>query len=263
MAKRISLLTLNLLFISLFSGFVLLFAYHPNTPYDSVQQINYIVPYGMLFRKIHYFSSEAFFISILLHVSIEINRKITIKFKSWIFSVLALFSVIGLLFSGFILKGDLNSIQAAEVAFSLLKKTPFLDNFLPLIKDGHIFVWKFFIFHSILLPTILIYALFKHIKYLNFKKEYILLAFGTTALLITIFNMPEDISLYEKVTEVSSPWFFLGAENMLKTGIDAQIVNLVLITPFLLLILIYKESYKKIAKILLLIWLVIYVYFSF
>ncbi len=262
MAKQISLITLGLFIISLLSGLVLLFAYHPDSPYDSIQKIEYLISYGKLFREIHYFSSEAFFMLLLLHVTVEINKKFKIKAASWIYSVIGLFMVVALLFSGFVLKGDLSAVQAGEVAFSLIKDTPFINGALPLIKDDTMFVWKFFIFHSIFLPIILIYSIFRHIRYITPKNEYLIFALGITLVCLTIFDMPEDLPIFAKTDTVTSPWFFLGAENMLQKGFNPVFVNLFLALPFLFLLLIYKKEAKKLSKIALLIWLVIYVYFS-
>jgi ubiquinol-cytochrome c reductase cytochrome b subunit len=263
MSKHISWLTQALFIISMVSGIIVVFAYYPNNAYESVQKLNYIIPFGSFFRQLHYFSSEAFLIILLIHVIIELyKKKIKISISSWNYSILALFCVILLMFTGFILKGDQSANAAVQVAFSLIKETPMVDNFLPLFKDTQVFYWKFFIWHILFFPLILVYAVFRHVKKLKVDISYFTFALALSLLLPLFIPMPEDIAPELQIEHILGPWFFWGAENMLALSLSALTVNTILAIPFLLLlILIYSEN-KTLYKILLLLWIIIYAYFS-
>ena len=264
MSRHIAWITQSLFIVSFFSGFIVVFAYHPSLAYDSVQKIEYILPYGLFFRELHYFSSEAFVVSLLLHIVIEVSKKeIKISFNSWFYSILAFFITLILMFTGFVLKGDQSANSAAQIAFSLIKETPFLDNFLMLFKDTTLFYWKFFIWHIVFLPSIILFAIFKHVKKITTKIEYLVISLGISLLISLILNMPEDIALEKQVLHLKGPWFFWGAENLLELDLSAMSINLTLLLPFVLLMLLYKRESQKAVKILLIFWTILYAYFSF
>ncbi len=263
MSRFISFLTLGLFFISMSSGLIIVFAYHPSTAFQSVQSIKYLLPYGDFFRQLHYFSSEIFTITLLFHIGFELLKsKIKTTSSSWNYSILGFIAVIILMFSGFVLKGDLSANGAAQVAFNLIKDTPFLKELFPLFHDNDVFYYKFFIWHILFLPLLLGYAIYKHIDTLHVKIEYFSIAIGASIITMTIFSMPADIIKGEKVQSLTSPWFFKGAENLLLRSWSPLSVNIALITPFILLIIYFYSSYKYTIKALLLLWLLLYMYAS-
>ncbi len=263
MARVTSFITFALFFVSLASGLIIVFAYHPSVAFQSVQEINFILPYGLFFRKLHYFSSEAFTIFIFLHIFFEFyKKKIYISSSSWNYSILAFLVVIILMFSGFVLKADLSANAAAQVALNLIKETPILKELLPLIKDTTIFYYKFFIWHILFLPLILGYAVYKHTKALHVEALYLSIAVGISIVTMIIFTMPRDIITGESVKNLTSPWFFIGAENLLLKSVSPTIINLILAIPFFLMLLYFYAKNKNIIKILLLAWLIAYSYIS-
>ncbi len=263
MSKTISFITLGLFFVATLSGFIVIFAYHPSYAFESVQKISYLIPFGLFFRKLHYFSSETFTIFLLFHIAIELSKKkINIDSFSWNYSIAGVILVIILMFSGFVLKGDLSASAAAQVAFNLIKDTPVLKTFLPLIKDNTVFYYKFFIWHILFLPLFLTYAIYKHIKFFQIKALYFSIAIGISILAMMIFTMPKDIVLSAKVKNLESPWFFMGAENLLSNSFSPFFVNMILFIPFILLVLHYYTKKKTIVKFLLTFWLLAYSYIS-
>lgn len=261
--KRIAWLTQAFFVLSMISGAIIVFAYYPSNAYDSVQKINYIIPFGSFFRELHYFSSEVFLVVLILHIAMELYKKdIKISFSSWNYATFATLAVFILMFTGFVLKADQSANAAAQVAFSLISDTPVLDNLLPLFKDTQVFYWKFFIWHIIFLPLFLTFVIYKHVKRISADKENFTIAIGATLLLALIISMPVDVPLEENVKLLKGPWFFWGAENLLQIGINSIGVNIILLMPFIFLLFIYITDYKKSFKFLLLLWVLIYAYFS-
>jgi ubiquinol-cytochrome c reductase cytochrome b subunit len=265
MAKHLAWLTQALFVISMLSGIVVIFAYYPSDAYGSVQKLNYLIPFGSFFRQLHYFSSEAFIIVLLMHVGMELSKK---EFKlpaiSWNYSILALFAVFILMFTGFVLKADQSANAAAQVAFSLLKETPLLAHLLPLFQDTQLFYWKFFIWHILFLPLILTYAIYRHTKRIGVDIRYFAIGLGLAILLILILSMPPDIALEAEVDHLKGPWFFWGAENLLQRSLSALSVNAILLWPFILLVLFFYHAKRRpIYLYLLLLWILSYAFFSF
>jgi len=263
MSKTLAWLTQAFFVVSMFSGLIIVFAYHPSDAYDSIQKLNYIIPFGSLFRKLHYFSSEAFLIVLLAHIATELFKKnIKISGFSWYYSLLGTLIVILLMFTGFILKADQSANAAAQVAFSLIGNTPLLDKCIPLFKDSTVFYWKFFVWHSVFLPIILSYAIHRHVKKLSVNIRYFTLTIGISMLLILLFDMPNDIALEAKIEHLKGPWFFWGSENLLQFELNSLAVNAILILPFIFLILLYRSKHKKLFKFLLLLWVLAYAFIS-
>ena len=263
MSKYLSWLTQAFFVVSMLSGIVIVFAYYPSNAYESIQKINYIIPFGSFIRELHYFSSEIFLIILMIHVSIEIYKKdIKISFKSWTWATIATIVIFILMFTGFILKADQSANAAAQVAFTLISDTPILGNLLPLFKDTQVFYWKFFIWHIIFLPLLLGFGIYKHVKKISVDIRYFTIALAVTLLISSIVNMPLDIALETNIEHIKGPWFFWGAENLLQLEFNSLSINIMLSLPFIFLLLIYNNIYKKIFTILLLVWILLYAYFS-
>ncbi|MDX1809297.1 MAG: cytochrome b N-terminal domain-containing protein [Sulfurospirillaceae bacterium] len=259
MSKFVSWLSMGLFFVSMTSGLIVAFVYHPSLAYDSVQKMTFIIPYGHLFRALHYFSSEAFTLVLLLHISFEIlKKKIKISNTSWNYSVLGFLVVVILMFTGFVLKGDQSALAATDVAYNLMKNTPLLSHFLPLFQDDSVYYYKFFIWHIVFLPIVLSYAILRHVNTLKVKIEYLTIAVGLSIAGYLAFLMPPDIALTQKVDALKGPWFFWGAENLLRINFSSLTVNLILLIPFALLLLIPYIKYKNSIKILIASWVVGY-----
>jgi len=247
--------------VSMISGLILAFVYKPSVAYESVQKITYIVPYGNLFRELHYFSSEAFLVFTLIHIILELSKsKFNISQSSWNYSILALILLFFLMFTGYVLKADLSGLSAGEVALSLLKQTPFLSNLTFLFEDSSFFIWKFYIWHILFLPIILVYAVYVHVK--SFKTKYFIIGLGISVLSMIVFKMPNDVLPSAIDIHVQGPWFFRGAENLLMLGISPVLVNITIAIPFVLLfIYFYKEKFRKFIGFCLILWSALYASF--
>jgi ubiquinol-cytochrome c reductase cytochrome b subunit len=231
-------LSLGLFAVSLLSGLLPAFAYHVSDPFGSVQRMTFLIPYGAFFRQLHYFSSELFLIVLLAHIAFEVARgRTTLSLTAWLYSVLGAAAVIGLMFSGFVLKGDQRAVAAAQVALHLMHQTPLLDRLVPLVRDTEVFVHKFFIWHVLFLPLLLGGAIYGHIGRIAPGRPYWILGLGMGALGLLVCTMPVDIAPDETVEHLRGPWFFQGAENLLQMGVPSRIVNAIVALPFGLLAL--------------------------
>ncbi len=231
-------LALGLLAISVLSGLLPVFVYHPSAAYDSVQKLTFLIPYGAFFRQLHYFSSELFLLVLLGHVALELGRRaVTIPRRSWMYATGGTVAVILLMFSGFILKGDQSGSAAAQVALHLLSQTPLLDRLVPLMKDTELFYSKFFVWHVIFLPLLLVWMTWKHIGKIQARREYWIVGLGLSVLLLLLMAMPEDIAPSAETSHLRGPWFFWGAENLLQLGLNSWQVTTIVLVPFGLLLL--------------------------
>ncbi len=231
-------LALGLLAVSVLSGLLPIFVYHPSAAYDSVQKLTFLIPYGAFFRQLHYFSSELFLVFLLGHVMLELGRRaVSTARASWLYAVAGLGIVVLLMFSGFILKGDQSGSAAAQVALHLMSQTPLLNRLVPLVKDTELFYSKFFVWHVIFLPLLLVWMTWKHIGKIQARREYWIVGLGMGVLLLLLMTMPEDIAPTATVEHLRGPWFFWGAENLLQLGLNSWQVTTIVAIPFGLLLL--------------------------
>jgi len=259
MARWISWLTLALFLVSLFSGLVVMFAYHPSAAYESVQKLTYLIPYGAFFRQLHYFSSELLMGFLIAHITMELLKKsITMRPSAWVYGVVGALAVVLLMFSGFVLKADQSANAATQVTFTLMGDTPLLSNLQPLIQDTISFYHKFFIWHIVLLPLLLGYGIYRHIKLLLPQTPYIIIATALSVLTLLLIAMPADIIPNEAVEHLQGPWFFWGAENLLQMELGSWMVTLIMTIPFVLLVLIIFASRRTLLKFALILWIVFY-----
>ena len=263
MPYMLSWICVALFNVSIISGLIVAFSYKPSLAYESVQKLTYIIPYGDIFRQLHYFSSEAFLVLSLVHVVVELRkREIKISASSWNYSIIALGALFFVMFTGYVLKADLSGLSAGEVALSLLGQTPIANYFLPLLEDSSLFVWKFYLWHILFLPIILFYMLLIHVK--SFNTKYWSIGLGLSVLCMLIFTMPKDVAPDAIGIHVTGPWFFKGAENLLMLGVHPVVVDMVVIFPFsLLFIYFYKPLWRNGIRIALITWSAAYAFCYF
>lgn len=257
----ISWLSVGFLVVCLFSGIVVTFDYNPNDAFKSVELISYKLPYGLFFRKLHYFSGEAFIVFTLLHVAVEIFKHRAISKLSYLMGSLALVLGFALMFTGYVLKADLNAVSAGQIALEMIKQTPLLNLALPFFKDTDIFFWRFFLWHILIFPAILLYILKIHC---NIFTKYFLLALAICFIMVYNFPLPKDINPDFTALNVSGPWFFHGAQNLLEFGLPAWFVVFILGLGFLFLVGIrYFENRRAIFIGLFFSWVIFYAVISF
>ncbi|MBW2538163.1 MAG: DUF4405 domain-containing protein, partial [Deltaproteobacteria bacterium] len=101
---------------ALVTGVILSFNYRPwGDVFTNVSKITGQIPYGGFIRKLHYFSGQAFLLFTIGHTFEHFFRQTYKHIKSleWSKLVFLFFLSFPLVFTGFILKGDKEGIQAA------------------------------------------------------------------------------------------------------------------------------------------------------
>ncbi len=255
-----SWLTQAFFVLAILSGIPLLFFYHTSKAYDSVQIITYLIPDGNFIRKFHYFSSEALFISVIIHtVEQFFNKRDRISKSSWNYGEAALICILLLMFTGFVLKADQSGHSAGIIAISMTGGLAPFSFITKLIKSSpHFFYWKFFIWHILLLSAIMTAFVHLHVKRIDAPVNFMAIASGITVILIFILPLPIDIAPGTVVNKINGPWFFQGIENMLNNGSSVTIIFIKTIIPFLLILLYRFSKYTTAVSLLFFSWLIYY-----
>jgi Cytochrome b/b6/petB len=109
-----------------FTGIMLVPAYLPGAPMDSLALLLLKNPAGVFIRSLHYWSAQVFLVLTLAHVVDHLLQRSEAKvsFGLWLRLSLIVPVTIGAMLSGFLLRGDGPAIQALQILRSLLGFVP-------------------------------------------------------------------------------------------------------------------------------------------
>ena len=209
------------LIICLFSGIVLAFHYRPyGNVFQNVEEITTHIPFGWFFRQLHYISGQVFAVLMLLHTADHFMRHRYTKYPmgQWVLLVISLCICFFTLFTGFILKGDMEGIFAGRIFMNILGTIPLAGRNIAglFIDGGEGFFFLPFLHHCFFLPILIVYLLRGHIR--EWLPDYKYFAVAITGLFLyalLIYPSP-DIPPESQAGLVRGPWFFLGIQSLLK-----------------------------------------------
>lgn len=216
-------LTLAFLGISIISGVLLLFRYDPTTfekAQDSLFLIQDAYRYGWLIRSAHFYSSELFFIFLLIHTiwHVQLNDYIDKKYIYW-FALSAILVVSFFeMFTGFVLKANNESDSASLIMQHIILSVPFVGQYIAsLFYSQQYPALYFYFYHISILPMLLILLNYYHIKRMFTNFENTLMAFFATVTLSVLFpiSAPFDIVSSAKRPIIWGPWFFWSIQESL------------------------------------------------
>ncbi|MFP5229586.1 MAG: DUF4405 domain-containing protein [Acidobacteriota bacterium] len=124
---RMGMLALAAFVLCVVTGVMLVPAYRPGSPLDSLALLSLKNPAGVFVRSLHYWSAQAFLVLIAAHVVDHWWRRSerVVRFGIWLRLVLALPVVLAVMLSGFLLRADAAAEQALPVLRTLLGFIPF------------------------------------------------------------------------------------------------------------------------------------------
>lgn len=164
-------ITFFLFLIQVITGVILTIYYVPSTEkaYASVYYISHYVNYGWLIRSIHYWSANLMIVFVILHM---LRVFLTSSYKpprefNWVVGMFLLTLTVGLSFTGYLLPWDQRAFWTSTVTLSLIKKVPLIGEFLHYAMVGGDTIGqptltRFFSFHVMLLPALIIALLVAH-----------------------------------------------------------------------------------------------------
>lgn len=169
-------LAILVLVIQIVSGIFLTMNYKPdaNLAFASVEYIMRDVPYGWLIRYAHSTGASAFFIVVYLHMFRAMLYGSHRKPREliWIFGVLIYLVLMAEAFMGYLLPWGQMSYWGAQVIVNLFAAVPFIGEDLSIWIRGDYVVSdatlnRFFAFHVIALPLVLLGLIAAHIVALH------------------------------------------------------------------------------------------------
>ncbi|OSS42248.1 Cytochrome b6-f complex subunit, cytochrome b6 [Desulfurella amilsii] len=209
-------LTLSFLGISIISGVALLFRYDPTTfqkAQDSMFLISDAYSFGWLIRSAHFYSSELFFIFLIIHTvwHVYLEDYKDKKYVYWLALVAIIVIAFFEMFTGFVLKANNEGDFASLIMQHIILSTPFFGQYIVgLFYSQEYPSIYFYFYHICILPFVLILLNYYHIKRMFTSFENTLIAFFATIFLSVFFSLsaPYDVVSSAKHPIIWGPWFF-------------------------------------------------------
>ncbi len=200
--------------IAIISGVLVSFHYDPGKAFESLEILSGIVPFGELFRRIHYFSSQIFLLSLIFHKIEYLKYSSRYNKSRWTKEVLSVFPLaLLLMFTGYVLRGSKEGLFALNVAKNLLKSIPFAGDFLGQAIFGDS-LFNVFLNHAVTFAIPMFYLFYWHVRLIYPDYTKFLLVFALTLILSLIFYPSIGHPAGYPLDPVKGPWFFLGVQEL-------------------------------------------------
>lgn len=198
-----------------FSGILLAIPFDVNKAYDSIVAMLLTNPGGNFLRNLHYWSAQLFLVFTILHTWEFLKSESAHKLKNgvWTRLVVSLLFVFYVMISGFILKGDLDSLQAQRILSALVSGLPFIGQLLSYSLIGEEGDFQILYVHHIATATIfLVIIIFEHFRSIWSKAR----TFFITVLAVSVLSFFFRAPLHDNVNPVvKGPWYFVGLQEIL------------------------------------------------
>ena len=253
----LGMLTFIIFIILGITGALLMLWYEPilDRAWDSVENINDVIPYGFHMRNIHYHASNAMVMVALLHMYYQyFSGRYKIRNEIlWVTGIILGVLTILEAFTGYDIIFSERAELAISIAASLTNSIPILG---PQMRDAffgsgfHDFVLRFYAFHVFFLPIAMLGLMVVHFpRFLVFDVPMVMAITGAIMLTGGVFpvemglkfdpNVPPGITVPE--------WYLTGLYAFLRTQYDKFVTGVAWpgLFIFALLIVPFIDRYKK------------------
>ena len=253
----LGMLTFIIFIILGITGALLMLWYEPilDRAWDSVENINNVIPYGFHIRNIHYHASNAMVMVALLHMYYQyFSGRYKIRNEIlWVTGIILGVLTILEAFTGYDIIFSERAELAISIAASLTNSIPILG---PQMRDAffgagfHDFVLRFYAFHVFFLPIAMLGLMVVHFpRFLVFDVPMVMALTGAIMLTGGVFpvdmglkfdpNVPPGITVPE--------WYLTGLYAFLRTQYDKFVTGVAWpgLFIFALLIIPFIDRYKK------------------
>ena len=234
--------------ICLFSGVFLAIPYDIENPFLSISSLMILNPAASFIRNIHFWSAQAFLVFSLIHIYDHFNKSKEIRLKKvvWVRLSIGVLIIFLVMISGFILKGDADSIQARRILESLINGIPIIGSLLSKSLLGDQDSLQLIYVHHIATFSIFIAIItFEHSRKIWPETSTFIIVTILSLLISYYFTAPLHDGLNPSV---KGPWYFVGFQEILH-WMTIPSLSILFLLIFILLILIIPYTGKKLSFI--------------
>jgi hypothetical protein len=214
-ADSYGILALGSFLVCVLSGIFLAVPYDMQRPYESVTLMVLGNSPANFFRNLHYWSGQFFLVFTILHTWDYLSgaRKNETGHGVWLRLVVSLLVSVFVMLTGFLLKGDADSLQARRIVDSLISSVPLAGEFLSLSLLGEEGSLQLVYVHHIATATIFLFiVIFEHARIIWVKaRPFVVISFILVVISL-FFNAP----LHDNLNPVvKGPWYLVGLQEAL------------------------------------------------
>src|ERR671914_757201 len=253
----LGMLTFVIFIILGITGALLMLWYEPilDRAWDSVENINDVIPYGFHMRNIHYHASNAMVMVALLHMYYQyFSGRYKIRNEIlWVTGIILGVLTILEAFTGYDIIFSERAELAISIAASLTNSIPVLG---PQMREAffgagfHDFILRFYAFHVFLLPIAMLGLMLVHFpRFLVFDVPMVMAVSGAIMLTGGVFPVGLGLPFEPEVPPgLTVPeWYLTGLYAFLRTMYDKFVTGVAWpgLFIFALLIVPFIDKYKK------------------
>lgn len=249
-------------FIAVVSGVFLAVFYSVQSPFESISELLLTNPSAALFRNIHYWSAQLFLIFAILHIWDHLRKSTEKEVKKgiWLRLTISLIAIFFVMISGFILKGDGDSIQAKRILTALLQDIPLVGQYLSFSIMGGDGDFSLIYVHHIATASIFLWIIIiEHAKTIYPQLKTTVYYIAISAVIAILF----PTGLHQQMDPVmKGPWYFLGMQELFHYISSPDIILLIIAILLLMFYFLphYGVLYARSMKIFLLGLSLIYIF---
>ncbi|MEJ5304657.1 MAG: cytochrome b N-terminal domain-containing protein [Ignavibacteria bacterium] len=243
----------SLFYISIIGGIGISLSFDVEKPLQSISEILILDYFGSFLRNIHYWASHLFLIFSILHIIEHLIIKSEQKVKNviWFHLTFSIFLIFYVMLSGFLLKGDYDSLHAFKIFSTIARSIPFVGDEISFFLLGNEYNFKIIFFQHVGTSTIiLLFIILEHSRiFLPRYDRFLIAALSVLILSFLLTPLPNDS--FSMI--IKGPWYLAGLQEFLHWFSNPVIVIVILILILFLfyLIKIVSNIYRKILLITL------------
>lgn len=211
-------MSLVALYVSILSGVVLALQYDEAHPFYSAASLDLLIPFGIFWRSLHFYSSQIFFLLSVVHlVVILYGPADRLALGKWIWLIAGMPVALLLLFTGYVLRGDATGESAGLIAENICLSIPVIGNMLnsllfAITEEG---MKRVYANHIIGLGVLWVIFTWDHLRrYRVTVNQHGWFVLGIIAFSL-VFSAPME-PMQMGVFHIAGPWFFLGLQELLR-----------------------------------------------
>jgi hypothetical protein len=234
--------------IAAISGVFLAIPFDIKNPVDSLSYMLLTNPGGVLFRNIHYWSAQIFLVFSILHIYDHLNKSTEKEVKTgvWLRLTFSLVVIFFVMLSGFIIKGDADSIQAKRIVTALFSYIPVIGKNLSLSIFGPDNNYQILYVQHIATATIFLWIIIAEHSKLIWPRLKTILYLLPFIILIGYLFPP---LLHDGLNPIiKGPWYFLGLQEILH-WLSFPAIIIILILLYLAAVAFLPKYSLKLSKI--------------
>ena len=227
------------------------------SPYDSVQLINNVYPFGSVLRNIHYYASNAMVLLAVAHMFYQyFSGRYKLRYEVlWVTGIIIGILTIIEAYTGYDLLLNVRGMLAINIGRALARSTPFMGPMAFRLMAGTglaDLILRFYSVHVFIFPMIMILIMMVHFpRYLVLDIPVVSMVSGMIMVIGGLFPVELGAKFIPTAEAgITMPeWYLTGMYAIIRTGIDKFVAGVLIPMIFVMVFLVipFLDTSRKLA----------------